>query len=318
MFTVTGFCSGKIKIVVLFPNKQPKSKLFVTVKIVLGIVGILTIEYESVIYFHVERLYLYIKRIYSMYCFAVYCTSVFINRYTKVQMMLTHAHTVPRPPRHPANRSRPQYWQTKTKHVHTQYTQSTVHSQFVSPPGGESMYSSPHLHVRSSISIFSYTGQTKRRSSYFVALISGVERIFFGFNTTEQYMQYCVSIYSLLLVALHGISASCYRTLSTFFDTTKYSVLKFCRQFSVHDYRAKMSVPGEESQPSRPASVGEYLYRTYISQLTYALPSSLYIGSPPSLYIVSLARQTVLYPRHILYLCLYCYIYCNGSLSYGE
>lgn len=317
MFSATGSGSGKNKIDVL-SFKQPKSKLFVTVKIVLGIVGSFTIEYEPVIYLHVERLYLYIKRIYSMYCYAVYCTSVCVNRYMKVQMMLTHAHNIPCPPRHPANRSRPQHWQTKTKHVHTQYTQSTVHLQFVSPPGGESMYSSPHLHVRSIIIMFSFTGQTKRRSSYFFALISGVERIFFCLNTTEHFMQYCVSVYSLLLVASHGINASCYLTLSAFVDTTKYSAFKICRQFSVHDYRSKMSVPGEESQPSRPASVGEYLYRTYISKLTYALLSFLYIVPPPFLYFVSLAHQTVLHPRHILYLCLFCYIYCNGSLSHGE
>jgi hypothetical protein len=97
VFSATGSGSGKNKIDVL-SFKQPKSKLFVTVKIVLGIVGSFTIEYEPVIYLHVERLYLYIKRIYSMYCYAVYCTSVCVNRYMKVQMMLTHAHNIPCPP----------------------------------------------------------------------------------------------------------------------------------------------------------------------------------------------------------------------------
>ncbi len=180
------------------------------------------------------------------------------------------------------------------------------------------MYSSPHLHVRSIIIIFSFTGQTKRCSSYLFALISGVERVLFGFNTTEQFMKYGVSVYLVLLVASNGISAFYFLTLSAFVDNIKYSVLKICRQFSVHEYRSKMSVPGEESQPSRPASVGEYLYRTYIPQLTYAMLSYLYIVPPPLLYFVSLAQQSVLHPRHILYLCLFCYIYCNGSLGYGE
>jgi hypothetical protein len=115
-----------------------------------------------------------------MYCYAVYCTSIFINRYTRVHMMLTHAHPAPHHTRQPANRSRPQHRQTKTKHAHTQYTQSTVHSQFESPPGGESMYSSPHVYVRNSMTFISrlphsYKGQNKCRSSYTYVFLPGVE-----------------------------------------------------------------------------------------------------------------------------------------------
>jgi hypothetical protein len=272
----------------------------------LGPVVNLIIVYESESYF--VRPNLYLKRIISMHCYDMYCTP--INRYTKVQKMLTHAHTDSRPPRQPANRSRPQHRQTKTKHAHTLYTQSAVHSQYASPPGGESMYSILHLDVHIISCILPYIGQTKCRPVYFVVSTLEIERILFGFNIAVQSMQSCLRIYASLLVIVYGIFAPSYSSLSVFFDTIKYSVLQVCRLFSVHEYRAKMSVPGDDSQPSRPASVGEYLYCTYNSLVKYALL--------PILYSASLSRFTVLYPRYILYMCRYCYIYCNGSLSYGE
>jgi hypothetical protein len=298
VFSATETRGGKTKINIDVPllNKISKPKLYDNVKIVLGAVRTLVYVYE--ICLRAVPLNLNINLFYPMYCHSVYCNSVHKNRYTIVHMLLSHVHLSS--PFASANRNSPQHKQTKTKHAHTQYIQASVHTQFASPPGGESMYISIYVYMcisRSNISKPStlYNEQFKRYFSVYVLTSGEMSKLLSRFIAEKitQNRQNLLSVHFFFHFADYGIVISpfCYSILNWIFSMNLYSDSQLCRQFSVRNIPYKMSEPGEDSQSSRPMSAGEYLY------LMHSL------------------KYVLLLFRYFQYKDMYC---CNCSLSYRE
>jgi hypothetical protein len=263
-----------------------------------------------------------------MYC-KVLCTkvprnttySVYCNRFVHVNITLTHARSTAYPSPS-ANRKPPHAECIQTRYVYTQYVQVSVLSQFASPPGGECTYHICNCSVAFTL-IFVYLERIK--------------------NLNFTYSNFG-KIKSLLpeTNADSGIKSSlqnckdnlCRITLTSgLFSSAKWlasNVSHIPVQISVRYRLLKMSVPGEESQPSMQSSAGEYLCPTCTFTVIYAL---LRAGK----YLCSICTARALGELSIWYPMCNCreynpsfssYIYncairintyrCDGSNRYGE
>jgi hypothetical protein len=293
----------------------PKSKLCIIVRNVIGFV-------RTYSYIHIRNVYTSpVRPNHKVFLPpVVYCTYFHINRSEIVHILLSYANLpAPPPSGQPANGSGTQRKQIQTMHTHTQYIQDPVHTQFTSPPGGESMYYS------------------EKYMQYVLYKYMSKNRIYFTVLTSSQIMQIihidtavCAVIstvkwpwkWSLPNSEIEKLSYKCIlnstrTSLSykpdehssrraglkrrlTLIICKLHSLSSNCTHFSVLIRHFKMSEPGEDSQISRPMSAGEY---------------PIYIPVFSRLVKIPVFSRLVKFSHYFSCMCLYCG---NRSLVYGE
>jgi hypothetical protein len=259
-----------------------------------------------------------------MYC-TVLCTNVprnklclvYCNRSVYVNRTLTHARlTVYQPPL--ANGNPPHAECLQTGYVYTQYVQAYVLSQFASPPGGECTY-----HIRNCSVDFTILHVYWERN-----LIMNLNYRDFGKlkSSVPGSNMYLIINFPTKIgkETLNGIVRLCGFLSGTKCLASNVSLIPV--QISVRYDLSKMSVSGEESQPSlQPStSAGEYIFPACISSVIYIILSadkylsSMYV-SVPWYYICTCRDYTV--PSHS-YTCICAisitFFCCDGSKRYGE